>query len=62
MNKELYELAKKHLGALDVENISDIEVRHIIGERDFERNNERENNIQLYSLFIPLYYLHIYFK
>ena len=47
MNKELYELAKKHLGALDVENISDIEVRHIIGERDFERNNERENNIQI---------------
>ena len=45
MNEDLYELAKKHLGALDVEKISDIEVRHIIGERDFERNNERENTI-----------------
>ena len=47
MNEDLYELAKKHLVALDVERISDIEVRHIIGERDFERNNERENNIQI---------------
>ena len=47
MNEELYDLAKKHLSALDVENISDIKVRHIIGERDFERNNERENNIQI---------------
>ena len=47
MNEELYELAKKHLGTLDVEKISDIEVRHIIGERDFERDNQRENNIQI---------------
>lgn len=47
MNEELYELAKKHLGALDVEKISDIEVRHIIGERDFERDNQRENNLQI---------------
>ena len=47
MNEDLYELAKKHLNVLDVEKISDIDVRHIIGERDFERNNERENNIQI---------------
>ena len=47
MNEELYELAKKHLIALDFEKIIDIEVRHIIGERDFERNNERENNIRI---------------
>ena len=47
MNEELYELAKKHLGALDVEKISDIVVRHITGERDIERDNERENNIQI---------------
>lgn len=47
MNEELYELAKKHLSALDVEKISDIEVRHITGERDFERDNQRENNIQI---------------
>ena len=47
MNEELYELAKKHRSALDVEKISDIEVRHITGERDFELNNERENNIQI---------------
>lgn len=47
MNEDLYELAKKHLGALDARNISDIEVRHVIGERDVDRNNERENNIQI---------------
>ena len=47
MNEELYELAKKHLTTLDFEKIIDIEVRHIIGERDFERNNERENNIRI---------------
>ena len=51
MNEELYELAKKHLGTLDVEKISDIEVRHNIGDRDFEQNNERENNIQIYIYY-----------
>lgn len=47
MNEELYELAKKHLGELKVHNISDIAVRHIKGERDFEMNGERENNIRI---------------
>lgn len=47
MNEDLYELAKKHLGALVARNISDIEVRHIVGERDIERGDERENNIQI---------------
>ena len=47
MNEDLYKSVMKQLTALDVEKISDIDVRHITGERDFERNNERENNIQI---------------
>lgn len=47
MNYELYEIAKKYLKELNVDNISDIEVRHVIGEKDFERMNERENNIKI---------------
>lgn len=47
MNEELFEIAKKYLKELNIDNISDIEVRHTIGERDFELSNERENNIQI---------------
>ena len=47
MNEELFEIAKKYLKELNVDNISDIEVRHTIGEQNIELNNERENNIQI---------------
>lgn len=47
MNEALYAIAKKYLEELNIDNISDIEVRHVIGEQDIERMNERENNIQI---------------
>lgn len=47
MNEDLYELSKKHIEALNVEAITDIEVRHIIGNSD-EINPENNIRIDIY--------------